>query len=141
MVNRPMKTYKTMLAVGMFLLAVASYMPAASAHECTAEKGEPNEADCSTPCTEGEDHQHKVTHYHENGLGDDYNHVHYDCTSHRDDNEDPPCDTPRVLGICIIGGGETATVEAVLGIVKGCLADTTARYAAPGHILREDVCA
>lgn len=92
---------------------LATVAPGAAAHKCTAEKGESTEADCNQPCKEGEAHDHKVTHHHENGLGEDVNHVHFSCETKKDRSEPPAsCTTPRILGMCVVGGQDQTTDEA-----------------------------
>lgn len=83
------------------LLASLATFPVAAAHSCTAEEGDPNERDCRGSCTEGEWHNHKVTHHHENGIGEDELHEHYSCSSRGDDGGEG-CVTPKILGICPI---------------------------------------
>lgn len=92
--------------VGALLVTFAN-APTAAAHECTAEKGEPGEPDCSSPCTAGKDHDHRVTHHHENGIGEDYNHVHYSCSS-GEEHDKKECATPEVLEICPISKAKRA---------------------------------
>lgn len=91
-----------LLAAATAALVLAA--PPAAAHTCTAEKGEPNEADCNKPCTEGEAHSHLVTHHHENGLADDTTHIHYECKSTvtREKEEPKKCLTPRIFTMCPI---------------------------------------
>lgn len=83
------------------LLGAAAALPTAAAHTCTAELGDANEQDCRGSCKGDDDHDHKVTHHHENGLGQDVNHVHFECSS-RGDGGGRDCVTPRILGLCPI---------------------------------------
>lgn len=89
-----------LLSLVLALNAAVVAAPTAAAHSCTAEKGESGEADCSKPCKEGETHSHTVTHHHENGLAEDFEHTHYHCDSGSSDVR--KCMTPRVLGMCPI---------------------------------------
>lgn len=96
-------------ALSLTAISFVSVAPTAVAHECTAEKGESAESDCSKPCKEGEDHSHSVTHHHENGFENDENHIHYACSSKASDPEEPEdeCMTPRILGMCIVDDGSS----------------------------------
>lgn len=94
------------------LLGASAAIPAATAHSCTAEEGDANEQDCRGSCREGESHSHKVTHHHENGAGEDVNHIHFDCSSGQA-NDGGPCITPTVLGMCVIGKAERALKQAL----------------------------
>lgn len=111
-----MNKLATFVAMGVLLVAAATYMPIATAHECQAEAGTTGEASCSAPCTKGEEHHHIITHHHENGWGEDENHIHYDCTSHKEDKEPTTkkCTTPRILGFCIISeDGESDALSCI----------------------------
>lgn len=93
-----------MSVLAVALVAGTFSVPMATAHQCTVEEGGQNESDCNTRCKEGEEHEHTVTHHHENGWEQDENHIHYECTSHKSEEEEKktPCSTPKVLGLCLI---------------------------------------
>lgn len=93
-----------LLAASLAALTFAGMAPLASAHECHVELGDENEEDCRKKCVDGEYHDHRVGHHHENGLGEDEDHAHYECTSRGGQTPPPECPLPRVLGVCIVGG-------------------------------------
>lgn len=99
------KATSMLVVLALVLATVVLVTPSASAHQCQAEIGTPNHTSCEATCTDGEDHHHKVTHHHENGLGEDYEHTHYECSSTSKPPEPPTppaCRTPKILGLCVI---------------------------------------
>lgn len=76
-----MKKTTALLLVGSLCLSLLTLAPTAAAHDCDVEYGNSMQAECEKPCTEGENHNHPVNHWHEPWFEDPYNHVHYDCSS------------------------------------------------------------
>jgi len=105
-----MKKTTVLLLVGSLCLGGLALAPNAAAHDCTTEEGEPMQSSCETECKDGEDHNHRVNHEHDdpwNPFDEPYNHIHYDCSSsapkdEEEEEEQPRCSTPRIVGICLI---------------------------------------
>lgn len=82
---------RTLMTAMLVAASALTVLPQAAAHGCAASDG------CDArSCVAGEDHDH--TDYNTHGP-DEY------CHSEVVHDDEPPCRTPRVLGICVVGGG------------------------------------
>lgn len=116
--NTANRIFRVFAFATILAIVGAAAAPISAAHTCTAEKGEPGEDSCHTECKDGENHDHTVTHHHENGVAKDENHVHYQCNSEWHD--DPNCPVPDPLGYCVLSEATkpAEVVERLLGSCK-----------------------